>query len=120
ITLGKEYHQYRKKLMVNRDIGLTQLYNLFHDPNERDSELNILREKQLEIDVAILNIYGWDDINLSHDFYNVAYLPENDNKRFTISEPARIEVLRRLAELNRERYQDEVNQDLHARKSTRS
>ena len=30
--------------------------------------------------------------------------------RFTISEPARIEVLRRLAELNRQRYEEEIAQ----------
>ena len=35
------------------------------------------------------------------------YLPENDRIRFTISEPARLEVLRRLSRLNRERCQAE-------------
>jgi hypothetical protein len=37
----------------------------------------------------------------------VPYLPENDRIRFTISESARLEVLRRLSRLNRERWQAE-------------
>ena len=35
------------------------------------------------------------------------FLPENDRIRFTISETARLEVLRRLSRLNRERWQAE-------------
>jgi hypothetical protein len=46
----------------------------------------------------------------------VPYLPETDRVRFTISEPARLEVLRRLSELNRQRYQDEVERGLHGGK----
>ncbi len=45
------------------------------------------------------------------------YLPENDRVRFTISEAARIEVLRRLSELNRQHYEEEVAQGLHGRKA---
>ena len=48
--------------------------------------------------------YGWADIDLRHDFYSVPYLPENDRVRFTICEEARLEILRRLSQLNRERY----------------
>jgi predicted transcriptional regulator len=52
---------------------------------------------------------------LDHGFHEVAYLPENDRVRFTISEPARVEVLRRLSELNRQRYKDEVDKGLHGK-----
>jgi hypothetical protein len=61
----------------------------------------------------VLLAYGWDDIDFSHDFHEVPYLPENDRVRFTISEAARIEVLRRLLELNRQRHEEEVAQGLH-------
>ena len=37
----------------------------------------------------------------------------NDNIRFTISEPARIEVLKRLAKLNKERWEEEEAAGLH-------
>lgn len=52
-------------------------------------------------------------MDLEHSFHEVSYLPENDRVRFTISENARREILHRLAELNRERYQEEVDQGLH-------
>ena len=111
---GKDYHLHRSCLMTSRGEGLTQLYNQFHSPNERDVEINLLREKQRAVDLAVLNTYGWSDIDLCHDFYGVPYLPENDNQRYTISESARIEILRRFAELNRQRYQDEIAQGLHS------
>ena len=68
------------------------------------------------MDRIVCDAYGWDDLDLGHGFDTVPYLPENDCERFTISEPARIEVLRRLAELNRQRYEEEVAQGLHGKK----
>jgi hypothetical protein len=118
--VGNDYHLRRNHLMTSRGDGLTQIYNQFHNSNERDVEINILREKQRGIDFAVLNAYGWSDIDLGHDFYHVPYLPENDNQRYTISESARVEVLRRLAELNRQRYRNEIDQGLHKRKPQRS
>jgi len=53
------------------------------------------------------------NIDLEHGFHEIPYLPENDRIRFTISETARIEVLRRLSELNRQRHEEEVNQGLY-------
>ena len=118
--VGNDYHLHRSRLMTSRGEGLTQIYNHFHSPNERDVEINLLREKQRAIDLAVLNAYGWNDIDLCHDFYGVPYLPENDNQRYTISEAARIETLRRLAELNRQLYHDETSQGLHSGKPRKS
>ena len=39
----------------------------------------------------------------------------NDNIRFAISESARVEVLRRLAKLNKERWEDEETAGLRKR-----
>jgi hypothetical protein len=118
--VGNEYNIHRSRIMNSAGIGLTQLYNQFHNTSERDVEIVLLREKQRSIDLAVLNAYGWSDIDLSHDFYIVPQLPESDNLRFIISETARIEVLRRLAELNRERYQEEVSQGLHGGNTART
>jgi hypothetical protein len=59
------------------------------------------------VDIAVARAYGWADLDLGHGFHAVPYLPANDRERFTISEPARLEVLRRLGELNRQRYDEE-------------
>ena len=66
------------------------------------------------MDAAVACAYGWGDLELEHDFHEVPYLPENDRVRFTISEAARVEVLRRLSALNRQRYKEEVARGLHS------
>ena len=111
--LGKAFDSHRRKIMLSRQIGLTALYNLFHDPSESDAELEEMRRLQREIDVAVRDSYGWQDIDLDHGFHEVGYLPANDNVRYTISEPARIEILKRLAALNRQRWEEEEAAGLH-------
>ncbi|UCV23812.1 Eco57I restriction-modification methylase domain-containing protein [Ferribacterium limneticum] len=115
---GAHLHQLRSTLMVEDGIGLTKLYNRFHTATERDPRIEGLRASQREMDATVARAYGWDDLNLEHGFHEVPYLPENDRVRFTISEAARLEVLRRLSKLNRQRYEEEVAQGLHGSKAT--
>jgi hypothetical protein len=68
---------------------------------------------QREIDEAVRDAYGWSDIDLGHGFHEVGYLPTTDNVRYTISEPARIEILKRLSALNRQRWEEEEAAGLH-------
>jgi hypothetical protein len=117
--LGERYHVRRESLMANESIGLTQLYNRFHNQSDDDPRIETMRELHREIDLAVAHAYGWNDLNLEHGFHEVSYLPENDRVRFTISETARVEVLRRLSELNRQRYETEVAQGLHGNTTTR-
>jgi hypothetical protein len=51
---------------------------------------------------AVLKAYGWEDINLVHDFYEVGCLPGNDSVRYTILPDTRKEILKRLLKLNHE------------------
>ena len=102
--LGSRFHDARSAVMLERRIGLTKLYNLIHDEAESALEITQLRESLRDIDQLVLEAYGWTDLNLDHGFHEVAYLPEGNCTRFTISEVARIEVLRRLSRANRERY----------------
>jgi hypothetical protein len=64
--------------------------------------------------------YGWHDLALDHGFHAVPYLPDNDRLRFTVSEPARQEILRRLAALNKERYSAEVAAGMHEKQATKA
>jgi len=105
--VGARYERHRTRLGAKLKIGLTDIYNRFHDASERDADFEALRELHREMDEAAAAAYGWSDLALDHDFHSVPYLPENDRVRFTISEPARLEVLRRLGELNRQRYEGE-------------
>jgi hypothetical protein len=45
--------------------------------NEAVHDILHLRELHKQMD-AVLKAYGWEDIDLAHDFYEVDYLPEND------------------------------------------
>ena len=55
--------------------------------------------------------YGWTDLDFGHGFHET-----KQGVRYTISEPARREVLARLLKLNHERYAEEVKQGLHEKK----
>lgn len=153
--LGEEYHSFRAQLLKSTSLGLTKIYNQFHNKDLTQKVLNLnskefqkaygketwnlynhleikkvgkityeeavllifkLRELHKKMDEAVLAAYGWQDINLRHDFYEVDYLPENDRVRYTIHPDARKEVLKRLLLLNHERFEEEVAQGLHKKK----
>jgi hypothetical protein len=75
--------------------------------NEAVEGIFELRRLHKAMDETVLKAYGWEDIDLAHDFYEVDYLPENDRVRYTISPAARKEVLKLLLKLNHEIYEKE-------------
>ena len=94
---------------------------------EAYSGIDRLRELHREMDEAVLAAYGWHEpssdgppIDLSHDFYEVDYLPENDRIRYTIHPDARREVLKRLLKLNHQRHAEEVEAGKPAAGSSRA
>ncbi|MBB3571129.1 ATP phosphoribosyltransferase regulatory subunit [Rhizobium sp. BK491] len=113
--LGREYLRSRHELMTDpaNPIGLTKLYNRFHDAADTGRSIERLREQHREIDAAVMRAYGWDDIDLGHGYHEQPNLAENDRVRFTISDAARAEALFRFAELNRNQYQKEVEAGPH-------
>lgn len=147
-NIGEAYHEHRRKLMLAMQLGLTKTYNLFHSNaitaqsiNDKDKQVASLqkhlektantisfyeaiqgilklRELHVQMDEAVLDAYGWNDIALQHDFYEVDYLPENDRVRFTIHPDARKEVLKRLLELNHKIHEEEVEKGLWDKKKT--
>lgn len=119
-NFGKNYYDKRASILNRRKVGLTKLYNDFHKEDNIEADICELRESHAHLDSAVIEAYGWSEILLDHGFHEVAYLPENDRVRFTISEAARVEVLRRLSELNRQRYKDEVDKGLHGNVTSRT
>lgn len=109
--LGEKYHEHRRLVMVKQNEGITKTYNRFHDPDESSADIQKLRDLHIEMDQAVAASYRWTDLDLDHDFYDT-----KQGVRFTISEPARREVLQRLLKLNHERYAEEVKQGLHSKK----
>ena len=84
--------------------------------NEAVTGILKLRDLHVQMDNAVLEAYGWSDINLRHDFYEVDYLPENDRVRYTIHPDARREILKRLLELNHKIHNQEVADGLWEKK----
>src|SRR5260370_29824427 len=97
--------------MFSREEGLTSIYNRLNDPDETNADIQQLRQLHVEMDNAVAAAYGWTNLDLSHGFHET-----KQGVRYTISEPARREVLARLLKLNHERYAEEVKQGLHEKR----
>jgi len=109
---GRVLDEFRSQLMVERELGLTSVYNLVHDPDERsDEDIQALRRMHVELDAAVRDAYGWSDLDLGHGFYGV----RGQSVRFTFSSSAADEVLDRLLELNKQLYEVEVAAGLQER-----
>ncbi len=106
--VGRDYYDHRASLMVANSEGLTKTYNRFHDPAEKRPDILRLRDLHVQMDQAVAAAYGWQDLPLGHGFHDTP-----QGLRYTLSEPARREVLDRLLELNHQRYAEEVAQGLH-------
>jgi hypothetical protein len=113
--LGLRACEKRLGSMALRREGLTSVYNRFHSPDERSPDIAELRELHAEMDRAVAAAYGWSDLDLGHGFHET-----KQGVRFTISAPARREVLARLLRLNHERYRQEVEQGLRHQPARRA
>lgn len=132
---GERYHEHRQALMLRLWLGLTDIYNLFHDRDLSPSEVARVSKKAAEaetgyqgiiqlralhreLDEAVLAAYGWtSQVALDHGFHEVETLAENDRVRYTISPAARKELLRRLLALNHQRAEEEQAQAAAAPKA---
>jgi hypothetical protein len=115
--VGRDYYDFRAALMVRNNEGLTKTYNRFHDPNERSSDIVRLRELHAAMDRAVLDAYGWTDLQPTCAFL-LDYEEDEDEEetsgrqrkkpwRYRWPDDFRDEVLARLLALNKERAQQE-------------
>ena len=122
--LGEAYHEHRRLICAQRQLGLTKVYNLLHDPKTEENatavqkasppfdDVSKLRALHVKIDLAVLRAYGWPDLNLRHGFYvgrDAGPGIGGKKARFTIHPNARAEILGRLLALNHERAAEEKN-----------
>jgi hypothetical protein len=112
-AVGMAYYAFRAALMVRNNEGITATYNRFHDPNEDNPDILRLRELHARMDRAVLDSYGWTDIQPSCEFL-LDYEEEEDDDdngqrrrkkpwRYRWPDEIHDEVLARLLELNRQR-----------------
>ena len=95
--------------MVRNNEGLTKTYNRFHDPNELSPDIVKLRELHAAMDRAVLDAYGWTDLQPTCDSSSTTrrtrttgVRPAARKKpwRYRWPDDFRDEVLARLLELN--------------------
>jgi hypothetical protein len=107
---GKVLNEYRAQLMVKANEGLTVTYNRLHNPDDKTPAIVKLRELQKLLDIAVCDAYGWGNLDLKHGFHEV----RGQGIRYTFEPAVGEEVLERLLELNKERYEDEVAASRHS------
>lgn len=98
--------------MISRNEGMTSIYNRFHNPEEVDGDIVELRELHAQMDKVVAGSYRWNDLDLKHSFYET-----KQGVRYTISESAAREVLKRILNLNHKIYQQENISDGKSTKS---
>jgi hypothetical protein len=101
---------HRSKLMVNANEGLTSTYNRYHNPAEKSQQIESLRKLHVSLDIAVRDAYGWSDLDLDHGFHEVP----SQGIRFTFPPKVTEELLERLLELNKERYEAEAASSRHS------
>ena len=75
--------------------GITPAMNRFHNQRDKTAEVERARELQRLIDKAVIDAYGWIDMDLSYEFSD-----QGVGVRYGLKEDTRKELLRRLVKLN--------------------
>jgi len=99
-AIGEQIHETRAKYMVDTDQGLTKTYNALKDPSCTDPRILQLRDLHEQMDRAVLEAYGWSDIDAP------PYCPMNDAHREAVR-AFEDEVIDRIYVLNAERAREE-------------
>ena len=111
-SVGTQYYDFRKGIIQTKWLSLTDVNNELHNPASSLPDIDRLRNIHVQLDNTVSAAYGWSDLDLGHGFHKT-----KQGIRFTINESARREVLDRLLELNHQRYEEEVRQGLHEKRS---
>ncbi|MGI8715519.1 MAG: hypothetical protein ACR2NR_20540 [Solirubrobacteraceae bacterium] len=85
-------------LELPRLAGLALLSTTRTSPTPSTPDVARLRQILVELDEAVMTAYGWDDVPLEHGFHTYRQM-----RRWTVSPPARVEILDRLLEENHRR-----------------
>jgi hypothetical protein len=103
----------RRNIAIDRNVGLTEVYNCFHRPSDSSSDVLQLRNLQSDLDCAVMQSYGFD-IDLFHGFHET-----KQGIRFTAGTDAREKLLDRLLALNHERYAAEQQRQQPTKKGSK-
>jgi hypothetical protein len=100
--LGRRLDAERRDMMLGRGWNLKSTYNRVHDPANNDPAVWALRELHADIDRAVLDAYGWHDLDLK-----VGHHQTKTGLRWTASKEARFDLLDLLLAENHRRHDKE-------------
>lgn len=96
VEFGARLDLERGDILRSRGLGLTAFYNLVNAASvTADVDVQNVRDIHVGLDYAVMDAYGWGDLQLDHGFHTFRQI-----QRFTVSPAARVEILDRLLEEN--------------------
>ncbi|MEY4548608.1 MAG: hypothetical protein RL685_4803, partial [Pseudomonadota bacterium] len=102
-AVGKQLYEARAAFMVDTDQGLTKTYNHLKNPECDDPRILALRALHEQLDRAVLDAYGWSDLQVP------PYCPLNAAEEAQL-QAFKDEVIDRLFVLNAERAAQEAGE----------
>lgn len=91
---------------ADHECGLTETLNALNTPNCNDPSIIELRQIMASIDAEVALAYGWDDLDITYDFREFSGGSANDSWRWALSEDVTAELIHRLTELNKQRFEE--------------
>ncbi len=93
---------------MEHESGLTDVMNAINDPEMQEDTIVELRSLLPVVDAAVCEAYGWTDVDTTYDFIGFPDARAVDRWRFSIGEESKEDILARLSQLNRQRYETEM------------
>lgn len=113
-AVSEGFYQLRQLLMRDLNVGVTTLLNMMNNRDESSPQILLLRAKYCELNSAVIDAYGWSDLQISYDFRDGGL-----GSRYSVSECAQRQILQRLLELNYHLH-EEISKDLHISAPTKN
>ena len=110
--LGRVLEKERGVALRRDQIGLTEYYRRLNDRSYNSTEILAARSLHQLIAAETLRAYGWNDLEPTLTFREL----RGRRQRLTLLAEVTDEILERLLELNKERFEAEEAKGLHDRK----
>jgi hypothetical protein len=102
-SVAEQLFVHRQGVLASRAIGLTDIYNLVHDPKVTDDDIVRLRDLHVLLDDAVAVAYGWSGLDMSPSFVKLGGHRAKEEYRFQVSDETRAKIVSGLIRLNQER-----------------
>ncbi|MDE7529127.1 Eco57I restriction-modification methylase domain-containing protein [Aeromonas salmonicida] len=106
VSAAADFNKLAAQYSSENECGLTDVMNAVHTPINTNTVVVELRNLLAIVDAQVATAYGWTDIDTTYDFRDFAGGSINDPWRWALSEEVTAGLMRRLTELNRQRFEE--------------